>query len=369
MSRVQARIDLAAIADNVRVLRRAAGEEARFCAVVKADAYGHGVEEVSRAALAAGADMLAVAAPSEALELRELGIGNPLLVMGDVGRDELPALVEQGCDIATWSMEFAREAMESVNAGPARLHVKFDTGMGRFGTRDRELADALVEMIVDEPRGELVGVMTHFATADEPDQGFAIEQLELFKAFVDSSRSVAPDVIAHAANSAATLGLEGSALDMVRCGLALYGLDPFAGDPRERGLRPALELVSRVSAVKPLAVGESVGYGRRYIAERPTTTATIPIGYADGVRRSLGGRIDVLIDGRRVPVVGTVSMDSIIVDLGPEPGAVSPGDEVVLIGERDGERLLIEDWAREAGTISYEIATGLGGRTIRSFVT
>ena len=203
----------------------------------------------------------------------------------------------------------------------------------------------------------LVGAMTHFATADEHDPSFLREQLGLFRPWVDALLVRHPGLLVHAANSAATLAEPAARFGMVRCGIAIYGMDPFHRDPADHGLEPALELVSYVAEVKRCAPGQSAGYGRRFVAEHETWLGTVPIGYGDGVRRGLTNNADVLVDGRRVPLVGTVSMDNITVDLGPEP--VERGAEAVLIGARDGDRILAEDVAARLGTINYEVTCGI----------
>jgi alanine racemase len=215
------------------------------------------------------------------------------------------------------------------------------------------------------PGLELAGAMTHFATADELGDAFFAEQLERFAAWSSALRARHPGIVVHAANSAAMLRDPGAHFDMVRCGIALYGMDPFHEGPAERDLEPALELVSYVAEVKPCAAGESAGYGRRFIAERDTVLATIPIGYGDGVRRGLTGRTDILLGGRRAPLTGTVSMDNVMADIGPIAGAVRHGDEAVLLGARGAERITAEDWARALGTINYEVTCGLSSRVPR----
>jgi alanine racemase len=226
--------------------------------------------------------------------------------------------------------------------------------MGRLGTRDPDEASRVVEAAGDR----IAGLMTHFATADEDDPEFLEAQLSRFQAWIARH----PGVPAHAANSAATLGHAAARLDMVRCGIAIYGMDPFHRDPADHGLEPALELVSYVAEVKLARPGESAGYGRRFVAERETWLGTIPIGYGDGYRRGLTNDADVLVDGRRVPLVGTVSMDNITVDLG-QP--VERGAEAVLIGARRGERILAEELAQRLGTINYEITCGISPRVPR----
>ena len=372
MLRVSATTDLSAIARNCGVLNERSGT-AQLCAVVKADAYGHAGKlddtmlAVATAALRGGASWLAVAAAEEALSLRQLGLQCPVLTMGAVSTYEIDRLLAADCDLAVWSTEALDRALASAEGGPskARLHVKLDTGMGRLGTGDPDFAMELVERIAGHPSGELAGVMTHFATADEEDDNFLLEQLERFTAFAAEVKSKVPDALAHAANSAATLRLPASHLDMVRCGVAIYGLDPFGRDPAEQGLSPAIEWRSAIGRLKRFAPGESAGYGRRFIAERETVVATAPVGYADGYRRVLGGKAEAIVGGRRVPVVGTVSMDNIALDLGPDATA-EVGDEVILIGASGGETVLAEDLARLAGTINYEIVTGIGGRTVKT---
>ena len=343
--RALARIDVGAVERNCARLPKP------LCAVVKADAYGHGVGPVAEAALAGGATWLAVATAAEAAELRRLAVDVRVLVMGALTRDELQVAIEAEADIVAWSQEVADVA--------PRVHVKLDTGMGRLGTRDRELALRLAA------RPNTVGLMTHFATADEPGDELFPAQLAAFREFVDEVGR--DELLAHAANSAAALRDPESHFGMVRCGVALYGLDPFQEDPNAHGLEPALSLHSWVATVREIEPGEGVGYGRRWRAEEPTRVATVPVGYGDGWRRALTNDCDVLIRGRRHPLVGTVSMDNVTVGLGPEP-AVEVGDEVVLIGSQGDERILAEEVARRLGTINYEVTTGLLPRVRREHV-
>jgi alanine racemase len=207
--------------------------------------------------------------------------------------------------------------------------------------------------------------MTHFATADD-DPGFLAEQLEVFTPWAEAVKAAHPEVLVHAANSAATLREAAARFDLVRCGIAVYGMDPFHDDPAAHGLEPALALVSYVAEVKAARPGQSSGYGRRFVAERPTLIGTLPIGYGDGVRRALTNNADVLIEGRRVPLAGTVSMDNVTVDLGEAGAAV--GAEAVLIGAQGGERILAEEMARRLGTINYEVACGISARVPRVYV-
>jgi alanine racemase len=357
--RVQARISSAAIAANVaRMSREAPGSAC--CAVVKADGYGHGAVVSARAALEGGADWLAVSTAGEATELRAGGIDARLLVLGPLTPEALAEVLEADADIVAWTDEILDRA---VALGGARIHVKLDTGMGRLGTRFPSEATRLIERCLATPGLEVAGVMTHFATADELGDRFFDEQLERFLDWLPAVRALAPDAIAHAANSAATLRNAAAHLDMIRPGVAIYGLDPFGADPRPRELEPALSLSAALGAVRPIKAGESTGYGRRWVAERDGYVGIVPVGYADGWRRGLGGRASALVGGRRTPLVGTVSMDSVAIDLGTEPALV--GSEVVLIGQQGEERILVEDLARELGTINYEITCGLGPRIPR----
>jgi alanine racemase len=359
-ARAEARVNVAAIERNVARMRRAAGDGVAVCAVVKADGYGHGAAPVARAALAGGATWLAVAAAAEAAELRQVGIEAPLLVMGALTPDELELALHVGADVVAWREDFVAELRR-----PARVHVKLDTGMGRLGTRDPAEATRVADAVAAAPHLELAGAMTHFATADEPGDEFFGEQLERFTAWVRPLRARHPGVVVHAANSAGTLRDPAAHFDMVRTGIAMYGLHPFQGDPAEIGLEAALELRSYVAEVKAIAAGESAGYGRRFVAEAPTTLATVPIGYGDGVRRALSDNADVLIGGRRRPLRGTVSMDNVTVDLGPDGGGVGRGDEAVLIGAQGGERIGAEEWARRLDTINYEVTCGISRRVPR----
>ena len=361
MLRALARIDVGAIERNCARLAAVAAP-ARLCAVVKADGYGHGAAQAARAAQAGGAEWLAVATADEAAGLRAAGIDGPLLVMGALTAEELPAALRARADVVAWREEFVAALAAHPDAGATGVHVKLDTGMGRLGTRDAGEAARTAAAVAAAPRLRLAGAMTHFATSDD-DPAFAREQLARFLPWARELRAAHGGLPLHAANSAAALGIPESRLDMVRCGIAIYGMDPFGRDPAEHGLAPALELRSYVAEVKPLAAGESVGYGRRFVAESPTWIGTIPVGYGDGVRRALTNDCDVLVGGRRVPLVGAVSMDNVTVDLGAE--LVERGAEAILIGSRGDERVLAEEWARRLGTINYEITCGISARVPR----
>jgi alanine racemase len=364
MLRALARVDLAAIERNCAELARVAAPAA-LCAVVKAQGYGHGAAQAARAAQAGGAPWLAVATAEEAAALRAEGIAGPLLIMGALSEEELTVALRARADVVVWREELVAALAAHPDADGAGVHVKLDTGMGRLGTRDVEEATRTADAVAAAPRLRLAGLMTHFATADD-DPAFARAQLARFLPWAEALCARHGDLLLHAANSAATLGIPESRLGMVRCGIAVYGMDPFGVDPAAHDLAPALELRSYLAEIKAIAPGESAGYGRRYVADAPTWIGTVPVGYADGVRRALSNDCDVLVGGRRVPVVGTISMDNLTVDLGPDPPP--RGAEVVLIGAQDGERVRAEEWARRLGTINYEITCGIGERVPRNYV-
>jgi len=364
--RAVARVDLGAVERNCAHLKSLLAPGARLCAVVKADGYGHGDVWSARAALDGGAEWLAVATAAEAEELRRHGIRARVLVMGALTREDARVALGSAADVVAWDERFVALLDEVARADDvrAKVHVKLDTGMGRLGARDEAAAHAVAAAVDAADRLELSGAMTHFATADEPDDDHFQHQLDRFVPFAEALRKGREGVLVHAANSAGTYRDKSAHFDMVRCGIAVYGLDPFHEDPAERGLEPVLRLESYVAAVRRFEPGESAGYGCRWRAERPTWVGTLPIGYGDGWRRGLTNNADVLVRGRRHPLVGTVSMDNITIDLGPDTD-VEPGDRAVLIGEDGGERILCEEVARRLDTINYEITCGLSPRVRR----
>lgn len=332
MERSSFTLDLGAIRRNTATLLRAAGG-AELWAVVKADGYGHGAVDVSKAALDAGATALCVATLPEALHLRAALRNARILVMGPVSDREIGE---------------ARVARLELVAADGRIpegvkvHLKVDTGMGRWGLSE-----------IPAPTRDVVGIMSHLASA-EADPAFTQLQIERFR----EATAQLGSLTRHVANSAATLRYAEARFDAVRCGIALCGISPFAGDPAEEGLEPALRWESHVALVKRLEPGESTGYGRRFVADRAAWIGIVPVGYADGFRRDMTGT-DVLVEGRRRRVVGTISMDAFAVLLDSE---IAIGTPVTLVG--DGIR--IEEHADVAGTIGYEIATGLNTRSQRS---
>ncbi|MGA2454580.1 MAG: alanine racemase [Solirubrobacteraceae bacterium] len=365
--RAQASVNVAAIERNCARLRTQLRRGAILCAVVKADGYGHGAVRSARAALAGGASWLAVADAREALELREAGLRDVrVLVMGALSTAELEEALAADADVVVWN-ECYLEAVAA--AGGGRVHVKFDSGMGRLGTRDPVEASRVAAAARRTAGVRLAGAMTHFATADElKDDGFFASQLAAFTRWARTIKDEQPEIIVHAANSAATMRDAEAQFDMVRCGIAIYGMDPFGRDPAARALEPALELSSYVAEAKLCRAGESAGYGRQFVADGDTYIGVLPIGYGDGWRRGLSNNADVLIGGHRHPLVGTVSMDSITVDLGldVEPERLR-GERAILIGIQGSERITAEEVARRLDTINYEITCALTPRVPRVY--
>jgi alanine racemase len=286
--------------------------------------------------------------------------------MGALTAADVDIVLSAGSEVAVWRQGFLALLADRARAQgrPARVHVKYDSGMGRLGNPDPDQVMALARACEADPHLQLAGVWTHFATADEPDSDFFGEQLSRFEAVAAAVKAEFPAAIAHAANSAAVFRDRRSHFDMVRCGVSIYGLDPFQGDPAVRGLAPALSLRSYVADVKRFPPGASAGYGQRWKATEKTWVGVVPLGYGDGVRRGLSNNAEVLVGGRRYPLVGTVSMDNLTIDLGPET-AVVPGDEAVLIGVQGEERILAEEVARRLQTINYEVTCGISARVPR----
>jgi alanine racemase len=351
---------------NCRTLNERVGEDTELCAVVKANGYGHGAAVCAAAALRGGASRLAVAAAAEAEELRLHFPEAPILVMGALTEDELRLALTARSDVALWR-EGYRELCSRLAADlgrRVRVHLKLDSGMGRLGQRDPAALIELARACARDDHIEIAGVWTHFATADEPEDDFMAEQLAAFAPVAEAIREIGPGCTVHAANSAATLRDPATHFDMVRCGIAVYGLDPFHRDPSQHGLEPALELRSYVADVKRFEAGDSAGYGRTWRAPEDTWVGVLPIGYGDGVRRGLSNNAEVLVGGRRYPLVGTVSMDNITIDLGPETD-VEPGAPAILIGRQGSERILAEEVAARLGTINYEVTCGVSARVPR----
>lgn len=369
MSRwARAEIDVDAIEHNVGVLRRVAGP-AELWAVVKADGYGHGAVRVASAARRAGASGLCVALVQEGVELREAGLDGPILVLSHQSPDDLPALVAADLTPTVYSVAHADQVAAAVAAAGRTgygVHVKVDTGMQRVGAAPDDVALLLDHLGSRGLRAD--AIFTHLACADDPDAASNREQLGRFEALLAELGERCPPVV-HAANSAAALALPSARRSFVRAGIAIYGISPGPGVDHLVGeLRPALALRAAVAHLKQVRAGSHVSYGWRHAFDRDTTVATVPLGYADGVPRRLGTLpdapgADVLVAGRRCPIVGVVTMDQFVVDVGDLPVAV--GDEVVLIGGQGGDRIRAEDWADRLGTIGYEVVCGISARVPR----
>lgn len=367
---VWAEVDVGAIRRNAERLRDRAAP-AELCAVVKAQAYGHGPVRAAEAALAGGATWLAVALVEEGVALRDAGITEPVLVLSEPPPAAWAMVVRHGLTPALYTataIETAAKAVAEHGAEPLSVHVKVDTGMHRVGASPAEAIDLAVAVDA-RPELALDGVWTHFAVADEPGNPFVGEQLARFNAVLAGLevRGVSPR-LRHAANSAATLTRPDARFDLVRCGIALYGLEPAPGVSGGVELEPAMSVKAAVALVKEVAAGERLSYGLRYECAEATVIATVPIGYADGVPRRLGATGgEVLIGGRRRAIAGTVTMDQLLVDCGP-PGAGAPvqrGDEVVLIGRQGDERIGAWEWGRRVDTIAYEVVCGISSRVPR----
>jgi len=372
VSRAVARIDLTAIADNIALLRRAAGGK-RLMVVVKADAYGHGVARVAPLARAAGADWLGVALPSEAVALRASGDTGRLMAWLFSPGDDLAEAVARDVDLsasAVWSVAAVADAAARTGR-TARLHLKIDTGLGRSGATPADWPGVLDAALAAQAAGRvrIVGLWSHLACADEPDRVVTDRQCEAFDEAlqVALARGVEPEV-RHIASSGATLLAPESHYDMVRCGIAVYGLSPGVamGSSADLGLRPAMTVRAEVAGVKRVPAGHGVSYGLRYRTPVPSTLALVPVGYADGVPRAGSGRLPVAVNNQRFTAAGTIAMDQFVLDVGDAD--VSPGDPVELFGTGGAAGPTADDWAQACGTINYEIVTRLGARIPRSYL-
>ena len=368
---VWAEVDLAAIRHNAATLARAANP-ARLCAVVKAGGYGHGPVRAAEAAMAGGATWLAVALVEEGVALRDAGITEPVLLLSEPPVEAWPEVVARDLTGTVYSqraLEAAAKAVaSSARADPLPVHVKVDTGMHRVGAAPDD-AVAIALAVSQQPELALDGMWTHFAVADEPANPYTGAQLDRFRTTVErlTGQGVHPTLL-HACNSAGTVTQPAAHLDMVRCGIALYGLAPAPELAGALDLRPAMSLKARVSYVKELDAGERVSYGLIYELAERSVLATVPIGYADGVPRRLadvGG--EVLIGGRRRPIAGRVTMDQLVVDCGRDQ--VAPGDEVVLLGRQGDDAIGAWEWAERLDTIAYEIVCGVSGRVPRVWLS
>lgn len=363
-----AEIDLAAIAHNVRALKGVTAPGTRFMAVVKADGYGHGATRVAQTAVSAGATDLGVATVNEAVALREAGLTAPIQILSEPPEATVAQLLDHDLVPSLYTREFAGAlGRAAASRGiEAAYHLKVDTGMNRIGVRAEE-APRFAAMLSEFPGLRLAGTFTHFATADVPDDWDMQRQLKRFAEALEGMRTerVYPGLV-HAANSPATVLYPESHFDMVRCGIALYGLQPSAHTRGRVDLRPAMSVKARATLVKRIGMGEGVSYGLTYRAAAPTTIATLPLGYADGLHRVLSNTMQVIARGRRMQQVGRVCMDQLTVEI-PRDADIGRGEEFVLVGSQHGESITMEEIAESAGTINYEMACSFGQRLERVY--
>ncbi|WHM41271.1 alanine racemase [Streptomyces sp. BPTC-684] len=368
-TRARAEIDLAALRANVRALR-ARTPGAQLMAVVKADAYGHGAVPCARAAIEAGATWVGTATPHEALALRAAGIGGRMLCWLWTPGGPWREAVEADIDVSVSGMWALEEVVEAARAAGrvARIQLKADTGLGRNGCQPADWPE-LVQAALAAPEVRVTGLWSHFACADEPGHPSIAAQLTLFRELVAyaEKEGVEPEV-RHIANSPATLTLPETHFDLVRTGIAMYGISPAPelGAPGDFGLRPVMTLAASVALAKQVPAGHGVSYGHHYVTPRETTLALVPLGYADGIPRHASGRGPVLVGGRVRTVAGRVAMDQFVVDL--DGDTVEEGADAILFGPGDRGEPSAEDWARAADTIAYEIVTRIGSRVPRVYL-
>ncbi len=368
---VWAEIDLDAIAHNMQEIRRMTAPSAKVMAVVKANAYGHGAVEVSRTALASGADWLGVARVEEGAVLRAAGIEAPVLVLGYIPPESSMDVLRHRLSQAVYTKDMALTLAEAAarEGTRARVHLKVDTGMGRIGwVCCPDVVGEILEL-AREPHLEIEGIFTHFASADVRDKTYTMTQFHKFTRFIEELHKNGLEIpLKHAANSAALMELPQTHLDMVRAGIIVYGLYPSDEVERSRvALRPAMSLKAVVAYVKDVPMGFKVSYGCTFTTDRPTVIATLPLGYADGYSRLLSSRGEALLHGCRAPVVGRVCMDQLMVDVGHIPG-VQMGDEAVLIGRQGDEEISADDVAAKLGTINYEVTCMVSNRVPRVYI-
>ncbi|HEX3011772.1 MAG TPA: alanine racemase [Syntrophomonadaceae bacterium] len=364
-----AEIDLGAIQKNIASIKGLLAPSTMLMAVVKANAYGHGMIRVAQSCIEAGAAYLGVASLEEALALRAEHIKVPILVFGYIPRAQAEAVVNNQVEAAVYNLEAALAYSQAASQdNPALLHIKLDTGMGRIGFQTDEAALDIVKEISQLPNVMIKGIFTHFAVADELDKSFTEQQIKLFNGFVNSLEEAGVNIpIKHMANSAAIMDMPETQCNMVRSGIITYGLYPSDEVNRARlSIEPAMRLISHISHLKALPPGRSVSYGRRYFTDKDTLVATVPVGYADGYSRLLSNRAWARVRGQKVPLIGTVCMDQCMFDV-TEVEGVTMGDEVILLG-RPEDGITADDLARIIGTINYEIVCTIGNRIPRKYI-
>jgi alanine racemase len=363
----RAEIDLASIAGNLEAIRKKTGKGVKILAVVKANAYGHGDVVVSRFIEKKHADYFGVAIVEEGMALREAGITKPMLVFTPPVKKQIDPFFDYDLKPTVSSTGDAEELdwVARKRKRSIEVHLKIDTGMNRIGVKARDV-DSFLGSIAAFQRIKIAGVYTHFATAEDRDKSFTLHQFELFQDALQTLQrhGIEPDLV-HCANSAAILDLPQTHCSMVRPGLSMYGYYPARQSPKTVPLKPAMTIKTTVALVKPIDAGDSVSYGRRFVANKHTRIATLPAGYADGYSRMLTGKSMVLIHGKRFPVVGTICMDMMMVDVGAAD--VSVGDEATLMGMQDGQEIGCWDLAERIGTIPYELLCNVSARVPRIY--
>lgn len=362
-----AEINLENVAHNVRQFRNHVAQPTRLMAVVKADGYGHGAVEVGRAALAAGADWLGVALVEEGIRLRQAGLAAPILVLGYLPPEALGAVFQYHLTPGVVDMTTLSLLEEEARRQRRRLgvHVKLDTGMGRLGPRG-DAGFSLIQRVISSTHLELEGVYTHFAAADNENKTFTLAQLDKFNSIVEKIKKERPQIIAHAANSAGSIDLQQAHLDMVRIGLSIYGMYPSAHSKEIISLKPAMSLHSRIAFIKDVPAGTPISYSCTYTTTAPSRVATLPLGYADGYMRILSGKSQVLVKGKRVPLLGRVCMDYVMIDISGLD--VEVGEPVVLMGSQQQEYISVDEIAELAGTINYEVTCAVSARVPRVYI-
>jgi len=370
---VWAEVDLKAIAHNIRELRRITNPKARFMAIVKANAYGHGIIEVARQSLENGAEALGVANIEEGIQLRKAGINAPVLIFGYTSPVHAKKLIEFDLTQTVYSYETSRALSEALSAygKKIKVHIKVDTGMGRLGLlrgiKDNSVSE--VESISRLPMLELEGIYTHFATADKSDRSYAGKQFEIFMDFLNQLRIAGLEIpVTHAANSAAIINMPETHLDMVRAGISIYGL--YTSEEVDRSiikLKPAMALKTKIIHLKEVPAGFKISYGTTYETEKPTTIATVSIGYADGLNRLLSSKGRMLVCGHSAQIVGRICMDLTMLDVGNIP-EIAIGEEVVVFGRQGNASISVDEIASTINTINYEVVSTIMERVPRIYL-
>ncbi len=363
-------VDLDKIRKNVNNLRGCAEKEVDFMAVVKANAYGHGIEEVSKTALKAGAAFIGVSIPDEGVFLRKKGVNVPVLVLGGISGEQAEDVILYDLTQTVSSIECASilNDMARKYDKKVKVHIKLDTGMGRIGLKNNDDVKEFIKKTTAMTNLEIEGVFTHFALADHHDPKYTLKQLETFNSMLSyiNELNINPRYV-HAANSAAILRFKETHFNLIRGGISMYGYYPSNDFEHNISLLPALKWVTKIVHIKTIDKGESVSYGRDFIAKDKTIIATLPVGYGDGYMRHLSNKGYVLIKGKKAPIAGRVCMDQVMVDVTNIPD-VAIGDEVVLLGNQDDETISADKIADICNTISYEVLTNISSRVPREYI-